>query len=167
MPLYEVIHRCPLTDSQRDDLAAAITEIHSQMFTVSKIFVNVWFRYWHQGVGGRYVGGEREFNNCIRATVRGGPARPREQYVELVKRLREAWYKVVPLTADNETFLHVVNVMDSIAAGMEFDFWTPKAGGDVEWFKENWIELNEKAKRFPQIRRLVEEVRERGLVSKL
>lgn len=165
MPLYEVIHRCPLTDEQRDALAAAITEIHSNMFTVSKLFVNVWFRHWHEG--GRYVGGERECNNCIRATVRGGPARKREQFVELVKQLREAWYKVVPLTPDNETFLHVVNVMDSIAAGMEFDFWTPKAGGDVEWFQENWKELNEKAKSFPQIRRLVEDVKERGLAPKL
>lgn len=165
MPLYEIIHRCELTDVQRDALAAAITEIHAQMFTVSKIFVNVWFRHWHEG--GRYVGGQRECNNCIRATVRGGPARTREQFVELVKQLRDAWYKVVPLTADNETFLHVINVMNSIAAGMEFDFWTPAAGGDVEWFRENWAELKVKAKRFPQIRRLVDEVNERGLVSKL
>ncbi|ETN42107.1 uncharacterized protein HMPREF1541_04046 [Cyphellophora europaea CBS 101466] len=165
MPTYEVIHRCDLTNEQRDALAAAITEIHAQLFTVSKIFVNVWFRHWHEG--GRYVGGQPECNNCIRAFVRGGPARSREQYVELVKQVRAAWYKVVPSTPDKETFLHVINVMDSIAAGMEFDFWTPPAGGDVEWFQENWKELTEKAKDFPQIRRLVDEVRDRGLAPKL
>ena len=44
MPMYEVEHTCVLTPSQKDDIAEAITKIHSEQFGAPRIFVNVRFR---------------------------------------------------------------------------------------------------------------------------
>lgn len=41
MPAYEVEHICELTDDQKDQLAEAITKIHSQQFSTPRVFVNV------------------------------------------------------------------------------------------------------------------------------
>lgn len=43
MPAYEVEHICPLTEAQKDELAEAITKIHSEQFSTPKIFVNIRF----------------------------------------------------------------------------------------------------------------------------
>ena len=43
MPMYEVEHVCVLTPSQKDDIAEAITKIHSEQFAGPRIFVNVRF----------------------------------------------------------------------------------------------------------------------------
>ena len=41
MPAYEIEHVCRLTDDQRDQLAEAITKIHSKQFSTPRLFVNV------------------------------------------------------------------------------------------------------------------------------
>lgn len=41
MPAYEVEHVCKLSDDQKDQLAEAITKIHSQQFSTPRLFVNV------------------------------------------------------------------------------------------------------------------------------
>lgn len=43
MPLYEVYHRTPLSDSQKASLADAITTRHSAKFTTPRLFINVIF----------------------------------------------------------------------------------------------------------------------------
>jgi len=43
MPSYEVEHVCPLTVAQQDEIAQAITRIHSTKFSTPKLFVNVRF----------------------------------------------------------------------------------------------------------------------------
>ncbi len=43
MPAYEVEHIDPLSSSQKDALAHAITKIHSHLFTTPSMFVNVRF----------------------------------------------------------------------------------------------------------------------------
>lgn len=39
--MYEIEHIAPLTQTQKDALALAITEIHSTKFTTPRLFVNV------------------------------------------------------------------------------------------------------------------------------
>ncbi|KAK4997965.1 hypothetical protein LTR28_013811 [Elasticomyces elasticus] len=78
MPLYEVEHVCPLTVSQQDDLAAAITRIHAEKFTTPKLFVN------------------RNTNRII-ASVRPGASRSQADYADLCRQIEEAWAEVVPL----------------------------------------------------------------------
>ena len=41
MPLYEVSHITPLASEQKEELAKAITKIHSEKFTTPSVFVNV------------------------------------------------------------------------------------------------------------------------------
>lgn len=41
MPAYELEHVCKLSDDQKDQLAEAITKIHSQQFSTPRLFVNV------------------------------------------------------------------------------------------------------------------------------
>lgn len=43
MPYYVIQHIVPLSDDQQDRLAEAITHIHSDLFSVPRLFVNVEF----------------------------------------------------------------------------------------------------------------------------
>jgi phenylpyruvate tautomerase PptA (4-oxalocrotonate tautomerase family) len=40
MPMYNIEHTYPLTEEQKDQLADAITNIHTEKFTVPRFFVN-------------------------------------------------------------------------------------------------------------------------------
>jgi len=43
MPNYEIEHICPLTESQKDEIAEAITHIHTEQFKAPRLFVNCRF----------------------------------------------------------------------------------------------------------------------------
>lgn len=58
MPFYQVEHCIPLQKSQRDDLAQAITLIHTRKFAAPSLFVNVRFTdssQHHNYVAGKEV----------------------------------------------------------------------------------------------------------------
>lgn len=57
MPLYEISHATPLSESQKDRLAQAITRAHTSRFTTPSFFVNVMFIDVHNE--SYYVGGKR------------------------------------------------------------------------------------------------------------
>lgn len=57
MPAYEVEYICPLSEGQRDELAAAITKIHAEQFGAPSLFVNV--RFTDVKEHATYVGGKR------------------------------------------------------------------------------------------------------------
>ena len=130
MPLYKVQHSCPLSTAQQDELAAAITELHTQKFTAPSLFVNVTFT--DTSSQPTYVAGKRvctfsppplqkasppfipqltqsprslqTTKNSILAHVRHGPSRSQEAYNELCECIHEAWDRIVltPLS-DSET----------------------------------------------------------------
>lgn len=56
MPLYIIFHKDPITPSQRDELAAAITRIHTNLFSTPSLFVNVKFE--DASGASYYVGGK-------------------------------------------------------------------------------------------------------------
>ena len=62
MPMYEVEHACVLTPSQKDDIAEAITKIHSEQFTAPRTFVNV--RFTDISEQYTYVAGKRVGLSC-------------------------------------------------------------------------------------------------------
>jgi len=43
MPNYEIEHICPLTEGQKDEIASAITRIHTEQFKAPRLFVNCRF----------------------------------------------------------------------------------------------------------------------------
>lgn len=57
MPAYEVEHVVPLSEDQKDQLAEAITRIHSTQFNAPRLFVNV--RITDTSKHQTYVAGKR------------------------------------------------------------------------------------------------------------
>jgi len=93
MPLYLISHAAPLSTAQQDTLAAAITKIHTELFTAPALFVNVRFSEASQHVG--YVGGKKGQVNSINAHVRHGPSRTAEMYDKLCLGVSKAWADAV------------------------------------------------------------------------
>lgn len=57
MPWYVVSLRDPIGSSERDELASAITKVHTNLFTTPSLFVNV--RFEDASNVHHYVGGKR------------------------------------------------------------------------------------------------------------
>lgn len=171
MPLYDVQHAVPLTLSQQDDLAEAITRIHSEKFTTPRMFVNVRFTPVSPDAA-VYVGGVRKVASHIVANVRAGPSRTQADWNELCRAVEKAWDNIVPLPKvrrsepDQDTSLRSVIILGDITAGVEAGFALPPAGGDVDWLRENFESFQEKAKAGDQeFVQMVKEIEERGLLK--
>lgn len=93
MPLYIISHATALSPAQQDELAQAVTDIHTSLFTTPSLFVNVRFTPASAHIG--YVGGKKCQTNSITAHVRHGPARGKELYDQLVKRIAATWGNIV------------------------------------------------------------------------
>ncbi|KAG9667375.1 hypothetical protein KCU99_g8956, partial [Aureobasidium melanogenum] len=138
MPAYEVEHVCKLSDDQKDQLAEAITKIHSQQFSTPRLFVNV--RITDISDQRTYVAGKQYKSNRIFAYVRHGPSRTQSDYDAVSKALEDEWAKIVPSTE-----LRLVMFYGAIVAGMEAGLYLPPAGQDAAWIKENWETFVKKA----------------------
>jgi phenylpyruvate tautomerase PptA (4-oxalocrotonate tautomerase family) len=44
MPLYEIEHVCPINPHQQQAIADSIVKIHSEIYTMPSLFVNVCFK---------------------------------------------------------------------------------------------------------------------------
>ncbi|RMX74801.1 hypothetical protein D0869_12237 [Hortaea werneckii] len=173
MPLYEVQHYITLTVSQKDELAEAITKIHSTKFSTPRMFVNVHFTA--TSTLRTYVGGKPRQGNHIRATVRNGPSRTAEDWNDLTRQIHSAWTTIIGPglpklrrsdTEEPDTSLRSVIICGEILGGMEAGFFLPPAGGDAGWIARNWGAFRERADRGEEeFRDLVKEVEERGLLD--
>ncbi|KAF2428328.1 hypothetical protein EJ08DRAFT_560761, partial [Tothia fuscella] len=152
MPLYLLSHAAPLSESQQDELAQAITKTHTTLFTAPSLFVNVRFTSASGYIG--YVGGKRSHVNTIVTHVRHGPSRTKKMYDQLVGEVASVWANIVKENTDVRIF-----VMGDIVAGFEHGYCLPEAGGDVEWMKRNMSSFEEKARGGnEEMKRLVEEI---------
>ncbi|TKA75976.1 hypothetical protein B0A55_03259 [Friedmanniomyces simplex] len=172
MPFYEFKHHIPLTVSQKDELAAAITTIHSTKFSTPKLFVNVDFHDVSQA--STYVGGQRRTANHLFAHVRNGPSRRREDWVDLTSQIQQAWDKIVGpglpkvrrADPDVDTSLRSIVLLGSMIHMTELGFTVPAAGGDVQWLQDNWEEFNRRAEGGDEdFKFMVKEVKERKLME--
>ncbi len=176
MPFYEIHHHYPLTSSQKSELASAITHIHSTTFSTPKLFVNVRFCHNPTDSGINFVGGVVRPTNHVRAHVRSGPSRTRQDWQNLSNQIQSAWGKIVgpglpsvrraEETADGDTSLHSIIILGDLIFGMELGFAYPEAGGDVEWLRSNMSEFEKRAEAGDdEIKGMVDEVKERGLLG--
>lgn len=170
MPYYEVNHSVSLTEGQKDELASAITSIHSTKFTAPRLFVNVKFTDISQTP--LYVGGHRKTKSHILAHVRTGPSRNRSTFNDLCTELTRAWDSIVPLPKvkrslpDEDRTLYSIFILGDIVAGQEAGFEIPEAGKDVEWLGENMAAFKARAEDGQEeLRELVQEVEERKLLQ--
>ncbi|KAI7479632.1 hypothetical protein KC351_g7437, partial [Hortaea werneckii] len=174
MPLYEVQHYITLTISQKDELAEAITKIHSTKFSTPRMFVNVHFL--DTSSLRTYIGGKPHQANHIRALVRNGPSRTSEDWNDLTSRLHTAWTSIIGpglpklRRSDSEepnTSLRSIIICGEILGGMEAGFFLPEAGGDKAWIERNWGAFRERAEQGEEeFGELVREVEERGMLRR-
>ncbi|KAJ9623209.1 hypothetical protein H2203_006146 [Taxawa tesnikishii (nom. ined.)] len=153
MPAYEVEYICPLSEGQRDELAAAITKIHAEQFGAPSLLST------------------SKRANRILASVRHGPSRTQEDYAQVSKALAKAWDEIVPLpqvkrsSEAPDTELRLVLFFGSIVAGYEAGFVIPQAGKDKEWLQENMSKFQERADAGDEdIKDLLAEVKARSMV---
>lgn len=149
MPLYEVQHICPLTEAQMNDLATAITTIHSTKFTTPRMFVNVKFTDAKSHI--TYIGGKRRSGNHIIANVRVGPSRTQKDWNSLCEEVVSAWNGIVPMPKvrrgdpDVDYSLRSCILLGGMIGGYEAGFMIPRAGDDAQWLRDHWEEFEMKA----------------------
>lgn len=170
MPFYEIQHIIPLTDAQQDELAEAITHIHSTMFTTPRLFVNVKFTDYSKVT--TFVGGKRQQGNHIIANVRTGPSRTQADWDKLCADVVAAWNGIVPMPKvrrgeqDRDDTLRSCIILGGLTAGYEAGFSLPPAGGDVAWMKKNLDAFQKKADGGDQeFKGMIEEIQRRGLLN--
>ncbi|KAL4778643.1 hypothetical protein BJX76DRAFT_128293 [Aspergillus varians] len=143
MPLYEVHHCTPLDKSQRDNLAEAITHIHTRKFVTPGLFVNV--RFVDVSAEHNYIAGKERAINRILAYVRTGGSRTTANFDDLAQQVQDAWDRIMVPRASTERQLNRVFVMGAITTGVENGFLLPRAGRDVEWLQANYAKFEELA----------------------
>lgn len=153
-----------------DELAQAITQIHSTKFTTPRMFVNVKFTDATSHL--TYIGGKRRAGNHILATVRVGPSRTQKDWNNLCNEILAAWNGIVPMPKvkrsdpDVDYTLRSCILLGSMIGGYEAGFMIPRAGEDVQWLRDNMEEFEMKAKSGDEeFAEMVDEVRERGLLG--
>lgn len=166
MPLYEVIHAVPLTEKQQDELAEAITVIHTTTFDVLRLFVHI--RFVDASTVNTYIAGKRRKANHIRATVRLG-LRTHEEFLSLCKSIEETWNRIVYEPAKSEQNRYKLQTMilsPFNLIGFEAGFELPIAGEDGNWLKKHWDEFRQKANEGDEdFIQVVKEAEERGLLK--
>lgn len=172
MPLYRIEHAILMTIGQQDELAEAITTLHSTRFRTPRLFVNVEFSDVSDST--TYIGGKRRRGNHIKAHVRSGPSRSSQDWNDLVRDIQQAWDRIVgpglPKVRrgdpDPDTSLRSIILFGDIIGGLEAGFVLPPAGGDEAWLRENWTEFEGLAEKGDEdFGDLIKEVRERGLIE--
>jgi phenylpyruvate tautomerase PptA (4-oxalocrotonate tautomerase family) len=170
MPYYEINHAVILTESQKDDLAKAITKLHSERFMTPRLIVNV--KYTDISNMTFYIAGKRRTKSHILAHVRTGASRSNKDFNALCADLFTAWNEIVPLpkikrsAPDEDRSLHGVFVLGDLVAGMEAGFTVPEAGKDGEWLAENMPAFRARAENGEEdFVDLVKEVEERGMLK--
>lgn len=173
MPFYTIHHLTPLTLTQKDALAAAITKIHSEQFSVLRNFIHLRFLPVPED---SYIGGLRRSENHIIANVRAGPARTQSDWDSLCLAIKAAWDEIVvddPVPRakgaggdEGERALNAMFLVGSAVGGMELGVLTPRAGEDRAWLERRWGEFVERAEKGQGLwAESVREARERGLVD--
>ena len=143
MPWYDVEHAIPLTSSQCDALAEKITHLHTHIFLVPALLVNVHFR--DASKDNTYVAGKRKLSNRIQANLRVGPGRPIQMYDDLAEQLEKAWYEVVGTGKGKE--LRAVLINGGRVTGREAGFViSPASGIGREVSGHAWYDLDGKLK---------------------
>ena len=139
MPWYDIEHAIPLSPAQCDALAEKITYLHTRIFTVPALLVNVQFR--DSSKDNTYVAGKRKLSSRIQANLRVGPGRPVHMYDDLAEQLEKAWYEVVGTGKDKE--LRAVLINGGRLTGREAGFViSPASGIGKEVSVHVWNVLN-------------------------
>ena len=169
MPRYDIQHAVRLTDAEKDEVAGAITKLHTEKFPVPSLFVNVIF----SDVSGltSYIGGKRVKGNHILGRVRLGN-RKEEDFRQLARSIEAAWERIIvqPHTSQekactNDWSLATLILMPQNPVGIEAGFDLPLAGEEAGWIKSNYAEFQRRADNGEErMVDIVNEIKEKRLI---
>jgi hypothetical protein len=128
------------------------------------LFVNVTFQPISQSIC--YSGGKRASNtiNTVTVYVRN-TSRPREQNVELCRRIEEGWKNAIGPNAGKEKQLTSIFVLGTIVAGWEQGVMLPEPGHDRDWLRQSFAEFQKRAENGEEeMKDLVEDIEKRKLI---
>lgn len=96
MPFYQVFHSYPLSLTQKQSIASAITHLHSHKFKTPSLFVNVKFHAEDASEDEYFMAGQVRNNatNRILGMVRTSEQRTKKDFDELAEKVESAWYDV-------------------------------------------------------------------------
>ena len=143
LPLsIQIEHSYDLTSSQKDQLAQAITTLHSVTFLTPSLYVNVQFHSTASSKDDYYVaGGSIPPPNRIFATVRTGPSRSKDTFDYVATQLENIWYDVVngdeisdPVVVNAGKGIFKGGVMTGVVEGINSEVKAPvkRAKGTAE-----------------------------------
>lgn len=144
MPLYDIEHVIPLTESQQQSLAKTFTSLHCKRFQTPSVFVNV--RFTDVSSQRVYRGGIlRSYNRAI-LRCRVSEHRSAELYGHHCRDLVEAWNNIVVKASARSqhlenSSLRTVWVMGALTTAVEMGVQRPEAGKEIEWLRENKAEF--------------------------
>ncbi|KAL5113406.1 hypothetical protein ACEQ8H_008703 [Pleosporales sp. CAS-2024a] len=172
MPHYMVYHSCELKQEQYQAFAAALTDLHCELFSAPSAFVNITFYSTYSGSAfpsTTFVGGKAHPTNFIHAHLRprGTANAPKLRVlVETIHQLWDAHVNASKVTTqgrlDDPNALHNVFVFEDLAAGSEQGFILPQAGEDRAWLNENIKALEARAEQGDaSMEKLIQEMKTR------
>ena len=103
--------------------------------------------------------GQQKKSNSIRAWVRTGPSRTKQDYDDLAEQVAKAWKDTVGTQGTEK--LGAIFVLGDVLAAHESGLLVPRAGEEPEWVKQNYAEFQELAKDEQTFRDLIEELQTR------
>lgn len=176
MPYYEVQHTFTLSSEQRENLAAAITNLHTLTFNTPSLFVNIKFTFIVASNANCdfFIGGQaRPNHNIVVAHVRSDDPST-AAFQALSKKIEELWDGTVGLGSRGGDAngwgvqakrLNAVFVVPGLVA-REAGLAIPEAGGEEEWLRGSMRIFEQRAKNGDEdVKALIEEVGRRGLIS--
>lgn len=146
MPLYDIEHVIPLTESQQEALAKAFTAIHCTRFQAPSFFINV--RFTDVSAQRVYRGGVLRYYNRAILRTRVSETRTREQYGEHCRELIKAWDEIIEpesIQSKHKKTLRTVWIMGALTTAVEMGFQRPAAGQEIEWLRSNKDEFEKLA----------------------
>ena len=163
MPFYNFYHALPLTPEQKQDLATAVTNSHSRIFSALTALVNV--NFVDVSRANNFIAGEiQKVPNTVEGKVRTGGGRTREMYEQMCEELIAAWDKIVRRgnTEVGPDELRVA-LMGGLVCLVEGGYLIPEAGKDQAWFEEHLpvIEKRAAAGHRPSMK-MLEDVKTKG-----
>ena len=123
MPLYDVEYVTPLTSTQQEELAHALTNLHTKRFKTPRFFVNV--RYTDVSSQVVFRGGIRRKYNRVIVRTRVGSNRTDEVYIEHCKAIVAEWERIIG--KGEAQSLRTVWVMGALTTALEAGLARPKA----------------------------------------
>src|SRR5215471_14484900 len=107
MPYYTCICQADLLDAtQKQNIAAGITDIHCELTGAPRHFVHVVFQFYAGEDG--YSGGKRSQAAFVRGSIRAG--RTQDVKEQLLRRLTDLWLELCPSTARTDLLVSLAEI---------------------------------------------------------